>query len=77
MIWKGISISPDGKYQASLNATDSYIYYSKDYGVTWQKALAVGQVSSTGISISTKNVVLSGGDDLYIYISPDFFDDTC
>lgn len=77
MIWKGISISPDGKYQASLNATDSYIYYSKDYGATWQKALAVGQVSSTGISISSKNVVLSGGDNPYIYISPDFFDDPC
>jgi len=75
MIWKGISISPDGKYQASLNATDSYIYYSKDYGATWQKALSVGQVSCTGISISSKNVVLSGGDNPYIYISPYFFDD--
>ena len=69
-------MSANGKYQVACVGTSGFIYYSKDYGVTWTSLSAAGSRSWSSIALSDNGGTISATTNdaagaIWTYTMPD------
>ena len=74
--WQDVGMSANGKYQVACVGTSGFIYYSKDYGVTWTSLSAAGSRSWSSIALSDNGGTISATTNdaagaIWTYAMPD------